>query len=195
MLLFEGDIQNWTTEFVVIGAAILLIMLIAILMFKPKKKNDAVKQETIVNQAKPETVVAKEVQKEEVVKTPVEQKQEAPKKETTEVQKEVLETKIQKAKEAPVEVEEKEDEEEEDDSNPDKPKRPAKYHISQNKDTEAEHAGEWRVRKEGSTKTIKYFKTQKEAIQYAEKLAENQDSSIVIHKRDGTIRKQDYSKK
>lgn len=70
-----------------------------------------------------------------------------------------------------------------------------KYHVSQNKDEEAEYAGYWRVRKEGSTKTIKFFKTQKEAIDYAEVLAVNQNGSIVIHKRDGTIRKQDYSKK
>src|SRR5690606_1350728 len=72
---------------------------------------------------------------------------------------------------------------------------PAKYHISQNKDTDAEHASEWRVRKESSTKTIKYYRTQKEAIEFAEKLAKNQDSSIVIHKKDGSIRKQDYTKK
>ena len=74
-------------------------------------------------------------------------------------------------------------------------KKVAKYHISQNKDDDSEYASWWRVRKEGSQKTIKYFKTQKEAIAYAEKLAENQDSSIVIHKKDGSIRKQDYSKK
>jgi hypothetical protein len=69
-----------------------------------------------------------------------------------------------------------------------------KYHISQNKDDQSEFFKQWRVRKEGSNKTIKYFKTQKEAIDYAETLAKNAGSSIVIHKVDGTIRKQDYSK-
>lgn len=64
-----------------------------------------------------------------------------------------------------------------------KRKKPAKYHISQNKDDDSEHAGSWRVRKEGSEKTIKYFTTQKAAIEFAEQLAENQDSSIVIHKK------------
>ncbi len=71
----------------------------------------------------------------------------------------------------------------------------AKYHISQNKDEKSPRFKQWRVRKEGSNKTIKYFQTQKEAIEYAEGLADNADSSIVIHKVDGSIRKQDYTKK
>lgn len=70
-----------------------------------------------------------------------------------------------------------------------------KYHVSQNKKEGTAHLNEWRVRKEGSTKTIKFFKTQVEAIEYAKTLADNQDASIVIHKVDGSIRKQDYSKK
>ena len=69
-----------------------------------------------------------------------------------------------------------------------------KYHVSQNKDSKSKQYKKWRVRKEGSTKTIKYFDTQKEAIEYAEGLAESQEGSIVIHKVDGTIRKQNYSK-
>jgi uncharacterized protein YdaT len=71
----------------------------------------------------------------------------------------------------------------------------SKYHVSQNKDPKNDHYKEWRVRKEGSTKTIKYFNTQKEAIEFADKLAEEAGSSVVIHKLDGSIRKQDYEKK
>jgi len=70
-----------------------------------------------------------------------------------------------------------------------------RYHVSQNKDESSEFFKQWRVRKEGSDKTIKYFRTQKEAIAHAEKLAENAGSSIVIHKVDGSWRKQDYRKK
>ena len=70
-----------------------------------------------------------------------------------------------------------------------------KYHISQNKDEKSPHFKSWRVRKAGSNKTIKYFETQAEAIKFAEGLAERNDGSIVIHKVDGTIRKQDYTKK
>jgi len=70
-----------------------------------------------------------------------------------------------------------------------------KYHVSQNKDDKNPQFKKWRVRKEGSTKTIKYFDTQKEAIDYAQELADKAGSSMVIHKVDGSIRKQDYSKK
>ena len=73
--------------------------------------------------------------------------------------------------------------------------KPQRYHVSQNKDESSEFFKQWRVRKEGSDKTIKYFRTQKEAIAHAEKLAENAGSSIVIHKVDGSWRKQDYRKK
>ena len=63
------------------------------------------------------------------------------------------------------------------------------YHISQNKDDKSEHFKKWRVRKEGSDKTIKFFDTQKEAIDYANSLCKNNDASIKIHKVDGKIRK------
>lgn len=69
----------------------------------------------------------------------------------------------------------------------------AKYHVSQNKDSKSENYKMWRVRKQGSNKTIKFFKTQKEAIEYAEDLAEKAGSSVVIHKMDGKIRKQNYN--
>ncbi|GEM_PF-6327742 len=67
-----------------------------------------------------------------------------------------------------------------------------KYHISLNNDKESEHYKMWRVRKENSSKTIKFFKTQQEAVDYAEGLAEASGSSVVIHKVDGSIRKQNY---
>jgi hypothetical protein len=70
-----------------------------------------------------------------------------------------------------------------------------KYHVSQNKDENTENFKKWRVRKEGSEKTIKFFDTQKDAIDYASGLAESAGSTVVIHKVDGSIRKQDYVKK
>lgn len=86
---------------------------------------------------------------------------------------------------------------EDDDAANDKvsPNKPAKYHVSQNKDPKSEFFKKWRVRKEGSKKTIKFFDTQLEAIKYAESLAESAGTSVVIHKLDGSIRKQDYTKK
>ncbi|MFA7589444.1 MAG: DUF2188 domain-containing protein [Acholeplasmataceae bacterium] len=70
-----------------------------------------------------------------------------------------------------------------------------KYHVSRNSDPNSEHYKKWRVRKSRSQKTIKFFDTQKEAIDYATSLADSQGSSVVIHKVDGSIRKQDYTKK
>jgi|GEM_PF-2187067 len=78
---------------------------------------------------------------------------------------------------------------------PAKVQKPAKYHISQNKDENSPKFKHWRVRKQGSKKTIKYFATQKEAIAYADELADKAETSIVIHKTDGLIRKQNYRKK
>lgn len=66
------------------------------------------------------------------------------------------------------------------------------YHVSQNKDEKSARYKEWRVRKQGSQKTIKYFQTQKEAIEFAEQLAEKAEGSIVIHKKTGEMRKQSY---
>ena len=69
------------------------------------------------------------------------------------------------------------------------------YHVSQNKDAKSENHLAWRVRKAGSEKTIKFFETQKEAIDYAKGLAEKNKAQVVIHKEDGTIRRQNYKKK
>ena len=125
-----------------------------------------------VEEPKPEVVVEKKVEvKEEPKPKPEPIVKEEPKKE-----------------EAP--LEEKSEEKPED-----KTSKIAKYHVSQNKDDKSENFKKWRVRKEGSTKTIKFFDTQKEAIEYAEQLAESAGSSVVIHKVDGSIRKQDYTKK
>ena len=44
-------------------------------------------------------------------------------------------------------------------------------------------------------KALKLFATQAEAIKFAEAKADNQDGHITIHKVNGRIRKQDYTKK
>ena len=65
-----------------------------------------------------------------------------------------------------------------------------RYVITHRKDD-----GVWQVKLAKGAKVIKLFNTQKEAIDYAETLAENQDGSITIHKKDGKIRKQNYQQK
>jgi outer membrane biosynthesis protein TonB len=126
-------------------------------------------------EVKKEEAVIKQEKKDETVKV---QPKEAPKKdETVKVQPKETPKKeaVVKAKEAPIEE-----------------KKNKKYHVSQNKDAKSDYYKQWRVRKEGSSKTIKYFDTQAEAIDYAQDLADKNDSSIVIHKLDGSIRKQEY---
>ena len=46
--------------------------------------------------------------------------------------------------------------------------------------------------KKAPEKALKLFKTQQEAIDYAKKVAGNQDGFIVIHKKDGSFRKLTY---
>lgn len=102
---------------------------------------------------------------------------------------------VKPVKEAPAKKPEAELEDEVEEKNSAKTPKIAKYHVSQNKDEDSEFFKKWRVRKEGSTKTIKFFDTQKDAIAFAEGLAESAGSTVVIHKVDGSIRKQDYTKK
>lgn len=64
------------------------------------------------------------------------------------------------------------------------------YHISKRRDE-----NRWQVKIAGGAKAIKLFNTQYEAIDFAKKLAENQEAKIVIHKEDGTFRRLTYHKK
>lgn len=48
--------------------------------------------------------------------------------------------------------------------------------------------GKWAVRKTGSVKLTKKFKTQKEAITEGRRLAKKQETELYIHGRDGLIR-------
>jgi len=51
--------------------------------------------------------------------------------------------------------------------------------------------GQWSVRGEANEKATKTFGTQKEAINAARKIAINQKSEVVIHRRNGQIRDKD----
>ncbi|MDD3712409.1 MAG: DUF2188 domain-containing protein [Candidatus Izemoplasmatales bacterium] len=62
-----------------------------------------------------------------------------------------------------------------------------KYHVLYRKDD-----NKWYVKREGSEKILRVLETQAEAIAWATIKALNQDTAIVIHKRDGKIRKQNY---
>lgn len=65
------------------------------------------------------------------------------------------------------------------------------YHISKNKDD-----NNWKVRAEGAARTLKLFKTQAEAIEYAKGLVgNNPEARIIIHKEDGSFRRLTYKSK
>ena len=51
--------------------------------------------------------------------------------------------------------------------------------------------GTWQVKREGSTKATKNFYTQQDAINFARDIAKHQQSELVIHRRNGTIRDKD----
>ena len=61
------------------------------------------------------------------------------------------------------------------------------YHVSKREND----GREWKVFIQGSTKVIKLFSTQKEALDYAQNLCKNKgdDSYVVLHGLDGKIRK------
>ncbi len=53
------------------------------------------------------------------------------------------------------------------------------------------HNGKWGVRGAGNSKVTKTVDTQKEAINIARDIAKNQQSELVIHRRNGQIRDKD----
>lgn len=193
--LFPGGLDTWALEeWLIVGAGLLVVILILFLLLKPKRKKTLPYTEVkAVPKTEPKSSPITEQKVEPVEPTiKVEDKPKEDQKPVVE-EKPVAKTQTKAApkrasntKEAPAEKEEKPA------TDTDKV---VKYHVSQNKDEKSEFKNQWRVRKQGSQKTIKYFKTQAEAIAFAETLAENNDTSIVIHKRDGSIRKQDYTKK
>lgn len=51
--------------------------------------------------------------------------------------------------------------------------------------------GGWSVKKGGSEKASKNFETKDPAIDYARKISRNQNSELIIHKKDGSIQNPD----
>ena len=53
------------------------------------------------------------------------------------------------------------------------------YHLVKRDD------GKWEVKYAGGQKAIKLFDTQKEALEYSKKMAENQDGKVLVHNSKG----------
>ena len=58
------------------------------------------------------------------------------------------------------------------------------FHVSRRAEL-----NKWQVKATGSDKALKLFNTQKEAIEYANQLAKNQNVSVRVHSKEGKIRK------
>lgn len=59
------------------------------------------------------------------------------------------------------------------------------YHVSKRQED-----GKWTVKYAGGEKVIKLFDTQKEAIEYTKKMAENQDGVMLVHNSKGKAKGQ-----
>ncbi len=59
-----------------------------------------------------------------------------------------------------------------------------RYHVLYQRED-----NKWFVKREGNKKILKYFETQKEAIAYATIKSLENETSVVVHRRDGVIRK------
>ena len=51
--------------------------------------------------------------------------------------------------------------------------------------------GGWSVRHSGATRATRVFDTQKDAIDYARRIARKESGELYIHRRDGTIKERD----
>lgn len=136
------------------------------------------------NEDKPEVVIPPHIDPKEVemddIDIPQELSVEEEKMLIPEDSLEVLEQDMEDKKEQKRLEKQKEEENEE-------TKELGKYHVLYRKDD-----NKWYVKREGSEKTLRVLETQAEAIAWATIKALNQDTTIVIHKRDGKIRKQNY---
>jgi ABC-type Zn2+ transport system substrate-binding protein/surface adhesin len=67
------------------------------------------------------------------------------------------------------------------------------YHVSKVTKETNKRFNQWKVKKEGATRALKYFLTQKDALDYANKLASKiKGGRVVIHKKHGDFRKKNY---
>jgi len=174
-----------------LGCIIFAVLLIFLIIREKKKEQSSYTKLNLEEEMKASNVDKKEikvkeekpvVKQEKVENKPVKKqaatkKEETVKAENTTKQEVIKEEKDIVEKKEPVKVEEP------------KKQRVTNYHVSKHSN------GGWQVKREGSTKALKLFNTQAEAIAFAKEKAENQENNIVIHKKSGQIRKQDYSKK
>lgn len=155
-----------------VGAIFLIAIIITIIVLAVKRKKATVADENAAESEAEEQPVA-QVEEESEGSAPVEEEAEE---EEEPVKEEKTSAKAQNEAKAEGEVK----------------AQPANktYHVSKRKAD-----GRWQVKMAGGSRAIKLFFTQLEAIDFAKKLAENQEAKIVIHKEDGTFRRLTYHSK
>ena len=160
-------------------------------MRKPKEEPVKVEPTELVKEPLKEPVIQKKPDHLEEPQTPIYAEQ------TTSKKEEKKPVGSPEVKVKPADTDKDDESNQDDDPSKDQVSKdkPARYHVSQNKYEKSPNFKKWRIRQEWSTKTIKFYETQKEAIEAASDLAERNNTTIVIHKMDGSIRKQDYTKK
>ena len=173
-------LPEWFTSWgwILIVAAVVVIVIVVILIVVAKKRgaSDGAEETEVKDSPAEETPAADEPEVEEYDKPEAEDEEVE---EESEEEQPAAQESSQSSEEA-VRAEVKAD----------KLKPNKTYHIAKRKVD-----NRWQVKMAGGSKAIKLFNTQYEAIDFAKKLAENQEAKIVIHKEDGTFRRLTYHKK
>ena len=176
-------LPNWFIPWglVGIGAIVLLLVLIIVIIVVSSKKKAAQKDNGQVNEAKSEPVV-----KETAPADSAKAQEEKPVEKAE--PKQAAKTESKPVEKAEDKTTTKTEEKKVANSEPKKEVSKTKtYHISKRKDD-----NKWQVKAAGSEKALKLFNTQAEAIEYAKKVAGNQEANIMVHKEDGSFRKLTY---
>ena len=178
----------------IIAAGLLVLIILLIIIISCAKKRNKTKEIKEIEETE-ETLETVTIISSEEIKLDETKTEEAIKEENIEettkeeVKMEKTTTKKESAKKATTKKETKVEAvkvEETSEEKLEKKERPRVYHVSLRED------GKWQVKFAKGAKAIKTFATQLEAIEYAKKLAASQEGSIMIHKKDGKIRKQKY---
>lgn len=154
-----------------------------------EEKEEALAEDEPIMEINGEAIHVEEVEEAPAEEAPVEEEVVE-----EEIVEEVSETEEESPVEEPVEEAEEEEPEEIKESKPAAKKAPADkkpaakksndpgyrtYHLVKRED------GKWEVKFAGGQKAIKLFNTQKEALEYSKKMAENQGGTVLVHNSKG----------
>ena len=184
-----GPLPYWAWIAIALGVACIIIaaILIPCLVKRGDKKQEDVAPAPAADDKK-SAAEAKKEEKKEVKEEPALAAKEKPAKEKAEEKPAATKTtktatdKTATAKTTAAKKEEAKAEEKGDGSSTVKV-----YHISKRKEDK-----KWQVKAEGADKALRLFFTQTDAIEYAKKVAGNQEGRIVVHKEGGGFRKLNY---